>query len=147
MRPSILLGLLVLSFGCGGPFAMIPGGALSGPVQSAPSDWSFTNDVENIQLETRPEDPYSVTLWGVGVGSDFYVASGGGTESTWAQNIDANPDVRLRVGDDVYELLAVRTQEPADRERFLAAARLKYDNFEPSEEDASKAVLYRLEAR
>ena len=144
---TILCGVLALSIGCGGPLVMIPGGRLSGEVQPAPSDWAFSDAFENIQLETRPSDPYSVNLWGVANGALFYVASGRGLESTWAENIESDPNVRLRIGEQVFELRAVRTDDPMDREQFMAAARIKYDDFEPNEEQAAVAVLYRLEGR
>lgn len=48
--------------GCGGPVLIIPGGALSGEVVETPvDDWSFVRSTF-IDLETRPEDPYSVEL-------------------------------------------------------------------------------------
>jgi hypothetical protein len=143
-----LLALVsALAIGCGGPLAMIPGGKLSGTVQPVPSDWGFSDEYEDVQLETRPSDPYSVTIWGVAVGARFYVASGRGLESAWAKYIEADPDVRLRVGENVYELRAVRTDDPQDRVRFMAALKKKYDGFEPDEDEAEAAVLYRLEVR
>ena len=83
MKRSIRLAFAVaaLSLGCGGPVVMLPGGKLSGTVQPPPADWAFSDDVDNIQLETRPDDPYSVNLWGVGVGATFYIVSGRGLES------------------------------------------------------------------
>ena len=47
---------------CGGPFLVFPGGALSGEVVEEPvRDWSFVDDAF-VDLETRPDDPYSVEL-------------------------------------------------------------------------------------
>ena len=54
--------------------------------------------------------------------------------------------VRLRVEQAVYEMRAVREDSAAGRDRFLAAAKAKYD-FEPEPEDASEAILFRLVAR
>jgi hypothetical protein len=150
-KPFISVFVLVVGLasviGCSGPFIMLPGGALEGSVQPVPTDWSFSDATENVQLETRPSDPYSVNIWGVGVGDRFFIASGRGAEAAWSQHIAEDPNVRLRIETAIYELRAVPTQDPADRDVFLAAAKKKYDDFEPSEEDASKAVLYRLEAR
>ena len=137
----------MLSIACGGPLVMVPGGVLAGDVAPAPSDWGFSDEFETIQLETQPSDPYSVNLWGVGVGTKFYIASGRGLESAWAQHIGADPNVRLRIGEKVYELRAVRTDETQDREAFLTGVKAKYEEFEPNEEEAAAAVLYRLEAR
>jgi hypothetical protein len=130
--------------GCG-PLVMIPGGRLSGEVQPVPVDWSFSDAVETVQLETRPSDPYSVNIWGVGVGPDFYVASGRASNA-WAGNIEADPRVRLRIEGTLYEMRAERVDTQAERERFLVAAKAKYD-FEPDSEQSSEAILFRLVAR
>lgn len=143
----VLVAVLANVIACSAPFIMLPGGELTGNLEPVPSDWAFSDATENVQLETRPSDPYSVNIWGVGVGDRFFIASGRGTESAWSQHIAEDPRVRLRIETTIFELRAVPTQDPADREVFLAAAKKKYDGFEPNEEDASKAILYRLEPR
>lgn len=140
----VLLGI-GWSVGCG-PLVMIPGGSLSGSVQPVPSDWSFSDDVDVVQLETRPDDPYSVNVWGVGMGAHFYVVSGDAAESSWAQNVLADPEVRLRVGDAIYEMRAERVEDDAEIDRLLAGLKSKYD-FEPEEGQREKAAVFRLVAR
>ena len=140
-----LLGILASGLlGCG-PLVMVPGGALSGSVRPVPSDWSFSDAIETIQLETRPSDPYSVNLWGIGIGENFYLAAGS-SESRWASYISDDPRVRLRLGDDLYELQATRTKDPAELDAFLAALKRKYDH-EPEADEREEATLFRLEAR
>lgn len=141
------VGLLLLALGCGGPLVMLPGGSLSGTLTTPPSDWAFTDAVETVQLETRPEDPYSVNIWGVAVDDRFFIVSGRGMESAWAQHIAADPNVKLRVGSDLYELRAIRSEDSAVRERFLTALTAKYEDFDPDAQDSSNAILYHLEAR
>lgn len=145
MRILILLCVCLFTIGCE-PIVMISGGELSGEVQPIPSSWAFTDDVDTIQLETRPTDPYSVNIWVVRMGDGIYVVAGAGPETTWAQHIEQDPNVRLRVGDALYELRAVKANDEANRASFLVAAKKKYD-FEPDDEDTSKAVLYRLDPR
>lgn len=144
MRTYLAFAFALMLLACG-PLVMIPGGELSGTPQPAPADWSFTDEIETVQLETLPEDPYSVNVWGVGVGSRFYVAAGD-PDSRWAQNIGEDPHVRLKLGEDLYELQAVRTDDPVERDAFLAALERKYD-FEPEPEQRSQAALFRLEPR
>lgn len=139
--PTLLLAALTAC----GPVVMIPGGRLSGDVTPPPADWSFSDSVETVQIETRPSDPYSVNVWGVAVGPDFYVASGS-SGNAWADYIAADDRVRLRIEDRIYELRAVRDDTPEGRERFLAAAKAKYD-FEPDPEQAADAILFRLVSR
>lgn len=138
------LATLLLT-GCG-PLVMIPGGELSGEVKPAPSDWSFTDDVDNVQLETRPEDPYSVNVWAVAANDAIYIASGRGSDASWAKHIAEDPRVRLRVGDAIYELQAEPTSDEAELDAFLAAAQKKYD-FDPDPEQRETAVLFRLRPR
>ncbi len=140
---TLLLAGLLLA-GCG-PIVMIPGGALRGAVQSPPADWSFTDAEDTVTLETRPDDPYSVNVWGVAAGDRFFIAAGDAT-STWARNIEANPLVRLKIADAIYELRATATTDPADLEAFLVAVRKKYD-FDPDAEQRESSTLFVLEPR
>jgi len=144
MRILILLIALSGTLACG-PLVMIPGGRLSGTVAPVPDDWSFSDDVKTVQLETRPDDPYSVNIWGLAVGDEFYVASGK-SDNAWAKHIAADDRVRLRIDESIYELRAVRDDSADGRERFLVAAKAKYD-FEPDPEQASDAILFKLAAR
>jgi hypothetical protein len=147
-RSTTTLAMLMaaaLLFAACGPIVMIPGGALSGTLKPAPADWSFTDAIDNVQLETRPGDPYSVNVWGIGAGKDFFIAAGE-SSNTWAQHILEDPNVRLRVGDDLYELVAERTDSEADRNTFIERAQAKYD-WELDEEQAASAILFRLRSR
>ena len=131
---------------CGGPLVMIPGGELSGTVQATPSDWGFSDSVDDVQLETRPSDPYSVNVWGVGAGHRFLIAAGGGVESAWATNMIDDSRVRLRIGENIYEMKAMLTNDEGVRTEFLAAAKEKYD-FEPNAEQSAEAALFVLTPR
>jgi len=141
----IACGVLLLALAACEPVAMIPGGELSGAVKQTPADWSFSDEFEEVQLETRPDDPYSVNVWGVGVGELFYVAAGN-ADAKWAGYIREDPRVRLRLGEDLYELSATLTNDEAELEAFLSALKRKYD-FVPSEEQRDKAAVFRLEPR
>ena len=146
LRVSLYLMLVALfAIGCD-PIIMIPGGSLSGELTPFPTSWTFTNDVDTVQLETRPADPYSVNIWVVEVEGSLFIVAGSGLETTWAQHIQNDPLVRLRVTDALYELRASEANTEANREGFLAAAKKKYD-FEPEGEDVNKAILYRLDPR
>lgn len=143
-RLSCSILLLLLGTACGGPIVMIPGGELAGPVEAVPDSWAFSDAHEDVQLETRPDDPYSVNVWGVATGDAFYVA--GSDENRWAAYIEANPMVRLRIDGSIYELTATATDEEAELDAFLAAVKTKYD-WEPDEEQRAGATLFRLEPR
>jgi len=68
-RLLIVPFVVVCLAGCSEPFIVFAGGELSGETAAPPDDWSALRDEETFQLETRPEDPYSVNIWAVGIGS------------------------------------------------------------------------------
>jgi hypothetical protein len=126
-----------------GPLA---GRALSGEPTPAPADWSSVGDAETVQLQTRPNDPYSINIWGVAIGPDFYVASGRGPNASWVGHIEGNPDVKLRIGHALYELRAVRVLDPTELARVEAAYAAKYD-MDAQDTQPGEAWLFRLDRR
>lgn len=145
-RAALLVALVALaSAGCGGPFLVLPGGALEGPVAPAPDDWSVAREVKTVQLETRPDDPYSVNIWAVGLGPAIYVHAGA-NRATWVEHMEADPRVRLRVDGPVYELRAERVESQDEFDRFAEAYDAKYGS-RPRNEDVSEVWLFRLGPR
>lgn len=142
---AVVLGLAP-TLGCDGPFVLLPGGALGGRTVAAPADWSFTDAVKTVQLETLPAaDPYSVNIWVIALGEHLYVHAGA-SRSTWVEHLEADPNVRLRVGDALYELAAARVESQQEFDRFADAYERKYGR-RPRNENVSEAYLFRLAAR
>ena len=129
------LSCLLLMFaiaGCAEPFIVFSGKALSGELTAPPQDWSPFASIEVVQLETRPEDPYSVNIWAVAVGPDFYIATG--EEGTrWTEILSTEPRVRLRI-------------DPAEIGRVAEQYSLKY-GLDAEDNWVEKALVYRLEPR
>ena len=146
-RPTLLLALMLTApiAGCGGPFVLLPGGALEGSTVATPDSWSFTDAVKTVQLETLPAEPYSVNIWVIAAGENLYVHAGA-SRSTWVENIDANPNVRLRVNDSIYELVASRVDGQEEFDRFSDAYEQKYGR-RPGNGNVAEAYLFRLVAR
>lgn len=146
-KPLLLLVVvsIVSAAGCGRPFVLLPGGALEGTPAAAPESWSFTDGVETVQLETRPAEPYSVNIWVTAAGEQLYVHAGA-NRSTWVEHIEADPNVRLRVNESIYELAASRVEDQAEFDRFSAAYEKKYGR-RPRNENVAEAYLYRLTVR
>jgi hypothetical protein len=136
----LLLGLLV---GCSDPIFTFPGGALSGSVASPPADWSSVAAAKTIQVEFRPSDPYSHNIWGVGLDRDLYIATGGGG-TRWTPFVAADPHVRARVDDVLYELIAVPVTDPDERARVAAAYVAKYD-IDDDDNWVAEGLIYRLD--
>ena len=135
----VVAGLLVVS-GCE-PFSSIPGGELAGVVQDAPAQWSEVP--ETIQLETRPSDPYSINIWGVGLEEHLYVATAS-DESNWVPFIESDPSVRVRVDGDLYRLRASLVEDPDERARVAAAYDEKYE-VDRNEGWVVRAMIFRLD--
>lgn len=115
---SLLVATLA-SLGCNGPTFLLPGGELDGEEKPAPSDWSFAGDYGTIQIETKPEEPYSVNLAYTVMDGALYI-NAGGTETQWAKNIAVDPEIRLRMEGALYD---VRAERVTDRDEIRAFAK------------------------
>ncbi len=109
-----------------------------------PQDWSFTDNIKTIQLETRPDDPYSVNIWVIGLGSDLYVHAGA-NRATWVEHMERDAHVRVRVGEKLYALRATRVEDQTQFARFSEAYAIKYER-RPRNENVVEAYLFRLSA-
>jgi len=120
MRPTTLFaiaGLLLLS-ACG-PIGPVPGMMLGGTVQAAPDDFTFANDRaahDLVQIETEMwgSIPQVHNIWGVGVGPAMYVF--GDEEGGWRPRAVEAGQVRLRIGDAVFEFSVAEMQEAPEDE-------------------------------
>jgi hypothetical protein len=122
MHRLILLASL-LSLACG----PVPGGTLSGTVTPAPADWSgvLGGDHAFCEIESRPADPHSIQLdcflhdGRLYAQSHRWALSSWWPVESWAAIWIAEPDVRVRFGDRIFELRAVHVTDPAEREPIL----------------------------
>ena len=128
------------------PVFIFAGGELSGTDEAHPESWDFAAEVDTVQIETRPGDPYSVNVWGVGVGADFYVAASDGPEARWAQAIEADGNVRLKVAGRVFPLAAERVEGAEELARVVDAYAAKYD-VDRDQSFVDAAWVYRLDPR
>ena len=137
--------MFVVALGCNGPTLLLPGGRLDGEAMSAPPDWTFADDYGTVQLETQPEDPYSVNVAFTIIDGRLYI-NAGDTETQWVKNMTLNPLVRLRLNEAIYDLRAERV---TDEQEIIAFARAWTSQSmfrrDPSELDA--VWLYRFVSR
>jgi hypothetical protein len=125
-----ILGLLVLAlvllFGGVGPITFLPGGWLWGELREPPADWSFTDAIAEIQLQTHVGPlPWSVTTWVFSEQGDLYVGAND-CDRVWTHRVMADPEVRLRVDGAVYELRAEMVTNPAIAARLAPLTLHKY---------------------
>ena len=139
---TLLLGLLAT--GCA-EYLPISSGALEGRVLPLPPSLDRITEDKIIQLETGTSDAYSVNLWVVEVSGYLHVYAGD-NKATWVENMEQNSHVRLRSGDEIFELEAIRVNDPETFELFAEAWAAKYGN-RPQNESVEQTYLYRLRPR
>jgi hypothetical protein len=139
---TILLGILVT--GCA-EYLPISSGALGGKVLPLPLSLNRITQDKIIQLETGTNEAYSVNLWVVEVEGYLHVFAGD-NKATWVENMEQNSNVRLRSGDEIFELEADRVNDPKIFELFSRAWEAKYGN-RPQNESVEQTYLYRLRPR
>ena len=144
IRFIAFLSLFVV-LACNGPVGLMSGGVLAGDSKPAPSDWVFAGDNGTVQLETRPEDPYSVNVAYTVVDGSIYF-NAGDTETRWVENITRNPLVRLRMHGDLYDLRAERVTDAAEIAAF-AKAWTGQSMFRRDPAKLDEVWIYRLVAR
>ena len=116
LRIAICVVVAAVLVGCGGPLLAIPGGELEGTVVTEPvSDWSFVDD-PFVDLEVRPDDPYSVELGYFVKDGQLYIDPAEGRR--WFDHIREDARVRARFGDRIYPLKAVLAGRPGELEGF-----------------------------
>lgn len=146
-----LIVFITLIASCGGPIGPLSGGALSGESAPAPSDWGFARDVETAQLETRPQDPYSVNIWIGVLDGALYVPTSlilgdeRPTERAWVQHVEADPEVRIRIDGKIYAGQARRVQNPDIVSAVKALMLAKYE--EEATPHSDGAWVYEITAR
>ena len=131
--------------GCSQEMLPFSSGQLEGTVVPGPEDWRPVAAREVVQLESQPSEPYSVNIWVLGEESHLYVFAGG-TKANWIEHIEVDPNVRMKIGESIYELKAERVLDPDEFERFAQGWESKYGR-RPWNEDVNDTYLMRLTAR
>ncbi len=140
LRSALTIALLVA---CG----PIPGGSLAGQKAVVPSDWSTAVPESRAfcEIEARPETPHSIQLecflhdGKLYVQSHRWVMAGWWPVQSWAGVWIEHPDVRVRLGDSLYDVKATRVTDAQERETVLA-----FRGYDPVPEGI---VLFRFEPR
>ncbi len=128
-----LLGLLLLLalglaalFGGVGPIGPLPGGVLWGETLEPAQDWSFTDSVGEIQVQTHVGPlPWAVTTWVMSSEGELFIAAGN-CDRVWTHRVMRDPDVRLRISGGVYKMRARHETDRAVGARLAPVVLAKY---------------------
>jgi len=126
------LSCILFLLGCG-PLGPVPGGELSGTVRTFPDNWASAHDIEIIQIETRPGNPYSVNIgaWPLGRISTSQRAKG-----------------PKRTGSNIYALKAIRVENEAEQAHVNELYAKKYAlESEDADADTNEIWIFRLDPR
>lgn len=124
---GILLALAVAA--CFNPSERRPGTRLSGEVAAGlPADWSFTDAQPQIAIEVATPYwlPHSVTIWCAADAGRLYVAARNPDEKRWPGWVERDPNVRLLIGDTIYEVKLTRIEDPERIGQVRRAYAAKY---------------------
>ncbi len=149
-RLSIAIVLVVVSVGCIDPQESRPGLRLAGDVVKAiPSDWNFTNEYKEIAIEVKTPYllPHSVTIWCAVADEGLYVGARDPDSKRWPGWVDRKPDVRLGIGESVYEMRLAPLDDLNQIEPVQRAYVRKYDLPDPQPEGARPIRYWLVERR
>jgi len=130
MKAVLLAVVSVVALAACGPAKQRPGIALRGEVaQALPADWSFTREHREIAVQVRAPYflPHSVTIWCAEVNGQLYVGAREPETKNWPGWVDRNPNVRLRIADQVYEVELTPVDDAARFAAIQLAYRAKYE--------------------
>lgn len=118
----------VVVLGCQ-PEDETPGLWLRGEIVEWVDDWRFTNDIEEIFVETRPwyGIPHSTTIWCVELDGDLYIGSYGDQKKAWEKNLARDPTAQLAIAGKLYQVIVAPVIEPNRIDALDAAYAHKYD--------------------
>jgi hypothetical protein len=128
-RAFVLLAIALILGACD-PQDRRPGLWLTGEVADvAPGDWSFSDEHGEIALEVATPYliPHSVTIWCAQVDGTLYVAAAAPEEKNWPGWVADDPDVRLKIGDTVYDATLAELEDAAEIQAVRGAYAGKYE--------------------
>ena len=130
------------------PIAMLAGKRVSGEEQPYPNDWLFTHEHMTVAVESRSDDPHSVTTICIVHNGTLYIPAQSGSTKKWPQYVLGDSRVRIKIGDKVYPVKATRELD-LSIEEVVSSGAAKYPQLAEIEpEDRPKDVwLFRISQR
>ena len=132
------------------PSDRTPGLWLNGNViEFFPNEWKFTDSHREIfvQVHTPYFLPHSVTIWCAQAHGDLYIAARDPDTKRWVGWLSSDNEIRLKIGDDVYDVVALEINDENSLEVAAAAYRDKYDLGEMNRGKNSTLKYWRISPR
>jgi hypothetical protein len=107
-----------------------PGLWLSGEDAEQPVvDWRFTDDVEEIFIETRTwyGIRHSTTIWCAALDGHLYVGSYDDDVKFWEENVARDPEARLRIAGAIYDVSVTPVDSTERTQKLDERYAAKYD--------------------
>lgn len=149
-RCSMAIALAIAGVGCSDPQDRRPGLRLAGEVAAEiPSDWSFTNEHREIAIEVSTPYllPHSVTIWCAEADGRLFVGARDPETKRWPRWVDRDPEVRIRIGERIFEVRLVPVDDPGGVARIRSAYARKYDLPDPPPEEGPPIRYWSVERR
>jgi hypothetical protein len=124
-RFPVSLAVILFCTGCG-PIGPMPGLNIGGTQQPAPESFEFAQDHELLTIRTLLGGwlPQVHNIWGVGVGDAVYAMAV--PEASWRARLEDDPEVLIRIGDNVYRLTATVVDDADEIQAAFDAYVAKY---------------------
>ena len=139
--------VLALAPGCQ-PSDEQPGLWLRGEeVTRSVRDWSFTDEIDEIFIETYPwyGFPHSTTIWCVELDGALYIGSYGAEKKSWEKALARDPGARLKIGGRLHAVRVEAVIDPALARTIHDRYRNKYDMEEVFGEHVPDWWFYKIE--
>ncbi len=149
---AILIALAIILF-FAAPVGPLPGVFIGGADTPVPATWPDTSDLHEVQLQVGEGAPSRVVIiWVIQVDGTLHVV-GSKSRSGWTSAIAQGGQVRLRMGDNTYDLRATPVTDGF--EPILEAYVAKYEpdypdivaSFPELDEAEESVAVFRLSAR
>ena len=143
----VLAGTALL--GCQ-PSDQRPGQWLSGELEETlPEDWRFSDNFPEIyvQVSTPFLIPHSVTIWCAHLDGALFIGARDPETKNWPGWMERDPDVRLKIGDRLFDVTARDFDDEATLSALRAAYARKYDLAAPTEGQAPNVRYWAIGPR
>jgi len=109
-------------------------------------DWRFTEDVEEIFVETRTWYGlrHSTTIWCVDLDGLLYIGSYDDDVKYWEENVARNPEARLRIKGQIHDVTVTPVADRELSQRLDRRYAEKYDMTEVFGDDLPAWRYYRV---